>query len=170
MLKKHLLILASMVAFVLFFQFGCDDKSLTDTDFYDEDSDKLFDVPDCVMPNPAKLIGDEDQDEHFQSPSNKMALNMNSMKDTTLYLPTDYNFEICWSNRQSRQLQLSYALPIASNVLITIIDPSGNILKTVVDERQQCAYYTCSWTATSTGYFKASINAGQYHKSYWFEI
>jgi hypothetical protein len=75
--------------------------------------------------------------------------------------PTTFSLEQNFPNPFSSTTTIQYSLPEAMHVKVTVIDPNGRIIKTLIDQHQLQGTHAVIWNATGSesGVFFYEIEA-----------
>jgi hypothetical protein len=78
-------------------------------------------------------------------------------------LPTAFHLGQNYPNPFNPSTTISYQLPIASSVLLSIFNTLGQVVATLVDEKKETGYYSVRWSANvPSGIYFYSLQAGDF--------
>ncbi|HDP68306.1 MAG TPA: T9SS type A sorting domain-containing protein [Candidatus Marinimicrobia bacterium] len=86
---------------------------------------------------------------------------------TDTSLPKEYELSQNYPNPFNPLTTFNYELPRESNVILSVYDVSGRLVKTLVNQTQAAGYYTVNWDAGrhSSGIYIYRIQAGNFQKT-----
>lgn len=87
---------------------------------------------------------------------------VDDIDDSTL--PTEYALYQSYPNPFNASTKITYALPENAHVQVSIYNLTGQLIDTIVDEKQEAGYHTVDWNASdySTGIYFYKLNAGDH--------